>query len=112
MNSDLKNIDITQNQHQTILDLLKHYIPNTKVWAYGSRVKFCSTPKSDLDMVAFTSPKQRLAISDLREAFEESNLPFRVDLFVWDEVPEQFRKQIEEKRSILQDCPQKTSGKK
>ena len=31
----------------------------------------------------------------LREAFEESDLPFRVDLFVWDRIPEQFKAQIE-----------------
>ena len=33
--------------------------------------------------------------------FEESNLPFRVDLFVWDDVPEQFRKRIEAEYVVL-----------
>ena len=45
-------------------------------------------------MVVFATPEQNRRVSHLREAFEESNLPFRVDLFVWDDVPEQFRKQI------------------
>ena len=31
----------------------------------------------------------------------ESNLPFRVDLFVWDAVPEQFRKQIKRDHVVL-----------
>jgi len=105
MNRDPKDIDITTTQCRTILELLKRYIPDTRVWAYGSRVKRCSTVKSDLDMVAFSTPEQRLAISDLREAFEESSLPFRVDLFVWDEVPAPFCRQIEAARSVLQDCP-------
>ena len=40
-------------------------------------------------------PEQRRRVGDLREAFEESNLLFRVDLFVWDEVPESFKAHIE-----------------
>ena len=38
---------------------------------------------------------------ELREAFEENNLPFRVDLFVWDEAPETFRKQIAAQHVLL-----------
>ena len=51
--------------------------------------------------MVFAKPEQRKQVSDLREAFEESNLPFRVDLFVWDEVPESFREQIEEKHVVI-----------
>ena len=49
----------------------------------------------------FAKPEQERRVSDLREAFEESNLPFRVDLFVWDAVPEQFRKTIEAEHVVL-----------
>jgi type I restriction enzyme S subunit len=95
-------IDITSSQHKIILDLLKRYIPNTTVWAYGSRVKGTSTPKSDLDLAAFVAPEQKIGVINLKEALEESNLPFRVDLFIWDEVPVAFRKNIEEEHVILQ----------
>ena len=40
-------------------------------------------------------------MAELREALEESDLPFRVDLFVWDEVPEGFRKRIEVEQVAL-----------
>ncbi len=53
-----------------------------------------SRPRSDLDLVVFATPAQQRQVGDLRKAFEESNLPFRVDLFVWDEVPESFRTRI------------------
>ncbi|MDE0262939.1 MAG: restriction endonuclease subunit S [Bryobacterales bacterium] len=62
---------------------------------YGSRAQCTSRPQSDLDLVVFATPDQRERVGDLREAFDESNLPFRVDLFVWDEVPESFREQIQ-----------------
>ena len=88
-------IDITADQRKTLLALLKRHLPNTTAWVYGSRVKWTSRPQSDLDLVVFTKPEQERRVSELREAFEESHLPFRVDLFIWDAVPEQFRKQIE-----------------
>ena len=88
-------IDISTGQRKTILALLGRHLPNTTAWVYGSRAKWTSHPQSDLDMVVFARLEQARRVSDLREAFEESNLPFRVDLFVWDEVPESFRKQIE-----------------
>ena len=94
-------IDITAEQRKTVLALLASHLPNTTAWVYGSRVKWTSGPKSDLDMVVFAGPEQSGRVSGLREAFEESNLPFRVDLFVWDDVPEQFRKQIEAEHVVL-----------
>ena len=94
-------IDITTSQRKTILALLEKYLPNTTAWVYGSRVKWTSRPQSDLDMVVFSAPEQHRKLSDLREGFEESNLPFGVDLFVWDEVPEQFRKQIKAEHVVL-----------
>ena len=94
-------IDVTTDQRKALLALLKRHLPNTTAWVYGSRVKWTSRPQSDLDLVVFTTPDQDRRVSKLREAFEESNLPFRVDLFVWDAVPKQFRKQIEAEHVVL-----------
>ena len=94
-------IDITTEDRKTVLALLQRHLPGTAAWVYGSRVKWTSRPQSDLDLVIFATPKQRRQVGDLREAFEESNLPFRVDLFVWDEVPASFRKQIETEHAAL-----------
>ena len=96
-----QGIDITADQRKTVLALLKRHLPDTTTWVYGSRVKWTSQPQSDLDMVVFASPEQKGRVSDLWEAFEESNLPFRVYLFVWDEVPESFRKHIEAEYVVL-----------
>ena len=94
-------IDITAEQRKTILALLERHLPDTAAWVYGSRAQWASRPQSDLDMVVFASSEQAGRVSDLREAFDESNLPFRVDLFVWDAVPEQFRKHIERDHVVL-----------
>ena len=94
-------IDLTAGQRRTVLVLLNRYLPGTTVWAYGSRVKWTSHPASDLDLVVFAKPEQAARVTELREAFDESNLPFRVDLFVWDDVPESFRKRIETEHVTL-----------
>ena len=94
-------IDITADQRKTVLALLSRHLPHTTAWVYGSRVKWTSGPKSDLDLVVFATSEQTGQVSDLREVFEESNLPFRVDLFVWDEIPEQFHKHIEAEHVVL-----------
>ena len=98
-------IDVTPRQRRTILRLIERHLPETDIWAYGSRAKWTSHPSSDLDLVAFAGPHQRRQIADLREAFEESNLPFRVDLFVWDEIPETFREQIDDEHVVVVEMP-------
>ena len=94
-------IDISVGDHKLVLGLLKQHLPNVAVWAYGSRVKWTARPQSDLDLVAFPSCEQKAAGFNLREALEESSLPFPVDLFIWDELPESFRKRIEAEHVVL-----------
>ena len=99
MGVDHQAIDLMPEQQRTVVALLGRYLPDTKVWAYGSRVKWTSNPQSDLDLAVFTAPKQRRQVSALREAFDESSLPFSVDLHVWDSLPKNF-KQIIEKEHV------------
>ena len=94
-------IDITAEQRKIILTLLNRHLPGTAAWVYGSRAKWTSRPQSDLDMVVFAAPYQRVRVGALRDALEESDLPFRVDLFVWDDIPEAFLKQIERDHVVL-----------
>ena len=89
-----RSIDISGEQREAILTLLERHLPGTAAWVYGSRTKWTSRPQSDLDLVVFSTPEQRVQVGALRDAFEESDLPFRVDLFVWDDVPDAFHEEI------------------
>ena len=100
MKAALKTLAFTSTELQIIRHLLKQYLPDTTVWVYGSRVNGNAQPASDLDLVAFT--EQSLAISELREAFEESNLPYRVDLFTWEQMPEIFKETIIKRYVVIQ----------
>ena len=97
-----EHLDLTHDELRLLQALLKKHLPDIVVWAYGSRVNGKAHFASDLDMVAFAGPEQAFAIAELREALEESSLSFRIDLFVWDQMPENFRKVIREKYVVIQ----------
>ena len=94
-------IDLTTGQRRIVLELIERHLPDTDVWAYGSRVSWTSRPESDLDLVVFSGADQSDQVADLREAFEESDLPFRVDMLVWDELPKSFQEAIDDEHVDL-----------
>jgi predicted nucleotidyltransferase len=87
------DIALTLAQRDILWRLLNRYLPESAAWVYGSRATGHATPRSDLDRAVSADGKHRQE-SDLREALEESNLPFRVDWLIWDEIPESFRESI------------------
>ncbi len=103
-------IDLTAEQRTTLSDLLRQFLPGVAVWAYGSRVKWTARPNSDLDLVAFPTPTQRPQVAELKAALAESNLPFPVDLHVWDDVPERFREIIRKEYVVVQEGKEQVSG--
>lgn len=97
----MQAIDIMPDQRKILLDLLNDYLPGVTVWAYGSRIKGTARAQSDLDLAVFASAEQKRSVAALKEALDESLLPFRVDLFVWDEIPLQFRESIQQAHVVL-----------
>lgn len=87
-------LPILPKQQELLRQLLQKFLPNVGVWAFGSRIKGQARATSDLDLVVFTQPAQRSSVFALQEALEESNLPFRVDILIWSEIPENFRTNI------------------
>ena len=84
-------IDIKPADKKIFFSLLGQYLPHTAIRAYGSRVTGHARPWSDLDIVVYSSPEQKQSVSLLKEALDESNLSFRVDLLEWDSLPENFK---------------------
>ena len=64
------------------------------VKVYGSRATGRARPGSDLDLVLFGLVSER-DLTDLWLAFEESDLPIKVDVVAWNKIISQkFRDQI------------------
>ena len=94
-------IDV-ENRHLRLLrELLSAYLTNKTVWAYGSRVKWKASPVSDLDLVVWRATG--LEVANAKDAFVESDLPFTVQLLVWEDIPEDFKENIRKKYVVLQE---------
>jgi predicted nucleotidyltransferase len=67
---------------QAVLSILERIIPGYEVWAFGSRVHGKNLkPFSDLDLaLPDPAPLPLDTLSNLREAFQASDLPFKVDI--------------------------------
>ncbi|MBI4351162.1 MAG: nucleotidyltransferase domain-containing protein [Elusimicrobia bacterium] len=95
-------IKATPEQLRIISAILVAHVPGVEARAFGSRV--VGTPKdySDLDLALVGSAKLNPAILEsLREAFEESDIPYRVDILDWHAISEEFRKVIQAKYEVL-----------
>lgn len=95
-------IDLAESHLATIRRILREYAPDCEVRAFGSRVTGGARPYSDLDLAIMGGAPLGIArLGSLREAFEESDLPIRVDVIDWHETSESFRHIIEHDCVIL-----------
>lgn len=94
-------IDVEQRHYQTIKETLARFLPYKKVIAYGSRVKWNASETSDLDLAVFDATQKE--IYEAKEAFDESNIPFIIQILNWETIPQDFKENIEQKYHILQD---------
>ncbi len=102
LNSPL--IDMRPDHLVMVLEVLEEYVPDYTVRAYGSRVNWSAKDASDLDLaVVGPEPLDPMILASLREAFEESDLPFSVDVMDWHSIPETFRQEIANQFVTIQD---------
>ena len=77
-------LDINPEELKLVHQVLKQCIPGIEVRAFGSRANNTAKPHSDLDLAVMT--EQPLTLQQgalLTETFEESDLPFKVDIIDW-----------------------------
>ena len=101
-------IDLNPNHLATVQRILAEHVPACEVRAYGSRATWTAKDYSDLDLaVVGDGPLDRITIGCLKEAFEESDLPMRVDVLDWHAIPESFREVIEQDYVVVQEAGDK-----
>ena len=95
-------IDITDEQLGMVCKILEKHIPGKTVVAFGSRINSHSQKASDLDLAIINEEALSLTkLAELREAFSESDLSFRVDLVDVGRVGGEFRKKIMDQYEIV-----------
>lgn len=84
-----------------IIKIIKKIYPKAIVLAYGSRVRGDAHSGSDLDIVVKDFGQENGDTDVLKCAFNESNIPFFIDVFVFERLPLNFQKEIEKKCIII-----------
>ena len=89
-------IDISAKQKEIICQILEEYIPDRMVMAFGSRTSLESKSYSDLDLAIMGDEVIDLGtLALLKDAFAESDLPFRVDVIQWCRTSPEFKKIVQ-----------------
>lgn len=85
-----------------VKEILVRYIPEHEVRIFGSRVTGEVKPFSDIDLVIMNQvPLSLEKMIALKLAFEESHLPYKVDLVEWSSLSPEFQKRIEACYEVL-----------
>lgn len=86
------HLALTPDQLHSVQAVLNTFAPGCRALVFGSRVRFDSEaqalkPHADLDIALAGTPLSRHDMFVLRDAFSESDLPFRVDVLMRDDLP-------------------------
>ncbi len=96
-------IDIDTEDLETVKKILENHVPNQTVWVFGSRVTGKARKFSDPDLAIINNkPLDFDTFAGLKEAFSESNLPFKVDIVDWSTTDDKFKQIIKNKFVVVQ----------
>ena len=97
-------IDLSPAHLAIVERILAEHVPECEVRAFGSRATWSAKDYSDLDLaVVGDEPLSLGTVARLKEAFEESPLPMRVDVLDWDAIADGFREAIESDCVLVQE---------
>lgn len=97
-------LDLRPDELQEVREILQARVPRHTVLAFGSRAEGRAKPHSDLDLVIMgQAPISDLAWVELLADFEDSNLPFRVDLLRWADIPASMQQHIHQYSAPITD---------
>ena len=91
----IENLNVKEKYLKMVVDLLAYFCPESIVLAYGSRVGGDSHPGSDLDLAINNFSSDKGTVGTLKGLFDESNIPFYVDIHKYEDLPLSFQKEID-----------------
>ena len=98
-------VDISPNHLHMVLGILRKHLPaDVRVWVFGSRADWTTKDSSDLDLaLEGDSALDYGTIVALETAFEESKLPYMVDVIDLNQVSDSFRRITNAQKVLLTD---------
>lgn len=89
-------LQIEPRHFDVLMGIIEQEIPEAEVWAFGSRVAGDSWECSDIDLAVRGGRFSLAAITDLRDRLDSSNIPYIVDVVMWDSLRNSVQRSIEE----------------
>lgn len=95
--------DLRPEHLKIVQDILRANLPATaRVCVFGSRVTGRTRRASDLDLaIDLGRPLTRKENGDLADAFDDSDLPYRVDVVDWHRASASFKAIVERDSTLL-----------
>lgn len=84
-----------------LMDIFDSYCPDAEIWAYGSRIDGTAHDGSDLDLVVKDFHSKTAYIGELKELLSESNIPFLIDIFEFEKLPDSFKEEIKKNYIVI-----------
>ena len=95
-------LQLTEAEYQFVKTTLNTLLPEAKLYVFGSRSTGTAKQYSDLDLLIDSDKELPLSLlSELREIFTESNLPFKVDIVDKHRITEEFLEKIKKDWILL-----------
>ena len=96
-------IHITEKDKTALIAILQRFVPKASIYVFGSRATGIRLkPFSDLDLAIDNhQPLQLHEELDIKEALDESNIPYRVDIIDLKTIDPGFLKIIEKDITLL-----------
>jgi predicted nucleotidyltransferase len=89
-------LDLKPHVLEVVRNILNRFVPEAEIIVFGSRIQGTAKPWSDLDLaIKAESALDWKLLAEIKDAFQESELPFRVDVMDWNDITDAFRKAIE-----------------
>ena len=103
MNSSTSPVDIRPDHLEIVQGILREHLPvGVKVWVFGSRANWTTKDSSDLDIALEGESKlSHKMLGALKDAFEDSTLPYTVDVVDLNAVGHAFKQIVKEQRTPL-----------
>jgi len=90
-------IDLDAATRQKVECVLGRFLPETEVRLVGSRTRSGAKRQADIDLLVMRpEPLSSLERALLNTAFEESDIPFKVDVLEWGSLAPSFRASLTE----------------
>ncbi len=96
-------VDIRPDHLEIVQDILIKNLPaGVKVWVFGSRANWTTKDSSDLDLALEGEGKlSHTVLGALKDAFEDSSLPYTVDVVDFNRIGDAFKQIVELQRTPL-----------